>query len=308
MTQSLKELLQTVEVTDSQRTGRLQVFGLRWPIPNGFDYLTLDEALADKTLEVSEVSEGGSVPTLKVVNKGAGMVFLMAGEQLVGAKQNRVLNVSILVGAKTELPIPVSCVEAGRWRYQSHKFASPGTMSHSKLRQIMCGHAHEGYRAFHSPTSNQGEVWREVAGKLAKMSASSPSQALNQAYEDHQQRLDEMLGRLHMSAEACGAVFVVGSKIAGADLFDRPATLAKLWSKLVRAYAIDALEEGSEEEASALDVRIWLRSVAEATAEPFPSPGLGTDVRLESPALAGAGLVLDDHPVHVELFTREQGK
>jgi hypothetical protein len=53
----------------------------------------------------------------------------MSGEQLLGAKQNRVLNISIMVASKSDLPIPVSGVEAGRWRYQSRKFASSGTAS-----------------------------------------------------------------------------------------------------------------------------------------------------------------------------------
>jgi len=53
----------------------------------------------------------------------------MSGEQLLGAKQNRVLNISIMVASNSDLPIRVSCAEAGRWRYQSRKFASSGTAS-----------------------------------------------------------------------------------------------------------------------------------------------------------------------------------
>jgi hypothetical protein len=32
------------------------------------------------------------------------------------------------------------------------------------------------------------------------------------------------------------------------------------------------------------------------------SPGLGDDVRLQGDGVVGAGLVVDDRPVHVELF------
>ena len=78
-------------------------------------------------LEVSEVSDGGSVPSLKVTNKGEKAVFLMAGEHLQGGKQNRVVNASILIGAKSEVPIPVSCVERGRWAYRAAHFAGSGS-------------------------------------------------------------------------------------------------------------------------------------------------------------------------------------
>jgi len=61
------------------------------------DYLTLDEALANGCIRVSEVSEHGAVPALKVVNTGDTAVFLLDGEELIGAKQNRVVNLSILV-------------------------------------------------------------------------------------------------------------------------------------------------------------------------------------------------------------------
>ena len=52
------------------------------------DYLTLDEALAQNTARVVEVSEDGSVPQLLFRNGGEQAVFLLDGEELVGAKQN----------------------------------------------------------------------------------------------------------------------------------------------------------------------------------------------------------------------------
>src|SRR6266849_5450815 len=121
MTQTLHERFQSVRVSDAGQSGALQVFGLRWDCPSDLTYRTLDEALARSTLDVTEINQAGSVPLLQVTNKDDAPVFLMAGEHLVGAKQNRVLNASILVPARSELPIPVSCVEAGRWSYRSPK-------------------------------------------------------------------------------------------------------------------------------------------------------------------------------------------
>src|SRR5436190_16565128 len=109
MSQSIREWLQNVRVAEPVEAGGLQVFGLYWEAPTGVDYRTLDEAVAAGTLEVSEVTDGGSVPQLKVHNKDCLAVFLMAGEHLRGGKQNRVLNASILVAAQSDLPIPVSC-------------------------------------------------------------------------------------------------------------------------------------------------------------------------------------------------------
>jgi len=82
------------------------------------------EALAAGTLRVSEVSEGGHVPELAVVNDSTEAVLLLDGEELVGAKQNRILNTSVLVPPGAKVVIPVSCVEQGRWDYRSADFSS----------------------------------------------------------------------------------------------------------------------------------------------------------------------------------------
>ncbi len=76
-------------------------------------YLTLDEALP-LGFRITEVSDKGAVPELGVTNPLGERVLLYDGEELVGAKQNRILNVTVLVDAESSLLIPVSCVEAGR--------------------------------------------------------------------------------------------------------------------------------------------------------------------------------------------------
>src|SRR5262249_10252185 len=180
MSANINELLGTTQVGDPQGAGDLQVFGLHWQAVPGPLYATLEEAIAAKVLEITEISEGGSVPLLRAVNSSDRMVFLMAGEQLVGAKQNRVLNASIMVPPQSTLSIPVSCVEAGRWRYRTPKFAGSDTMSHGLLRKLMAFGIHKSYRREGTPTSDQSEVWAEVSRKLHGMGANSPSSELHQ--------------------------------------------------------------------------------------------------------------------------------
>jgi len=55
----------------------------------------------------------GSVPDLLVDNRGDVRVLFLEGEELIGAKQNRILNTSVLVPAHSKIKIPVSCVEPG---------------------------------------------------------------------------------------------------------------------------------------------------------------------------------------------------
>jgi hypothetical protein len=305
MTPTLLDLLGTIEVGEPLVAETLRIYPLRWTIAEGSPYVTLDEALADGAIDVTELGEGGSVPTIQVRNRSDRRVFLMAGEHLVGAKQDRVLNASLMVPALGELPIPVSCVESGRWRPRSSQFASGGTSSHGGLRAMMSKHASDAYHAEGRPSSDQGEVWREVSRKLDAMGSISGTNAYFKVYEDNRKRLDDLLAHASAPEGACGAAFVARGKLVGLDLFDRPSTLAKLWAKLFGAYALDAIEptaQGATTAPGTDEIARWVHSGASATASTFQSPGLGSDIRLKASDLVGAGLVVEERPIHLELF------
>ena len=303
---SIRGFLSSIEVDEPLVEGEFQVFGLLRPGGDGPDYRTLDEALALEKLEVQEISQAGRVPRIRVVNHLDIPVFLMAGEQLVGAKQNRVLNASILLDARAELELPVSCVEQGRWSYRGAGFGSKQSSSHYALRAKMAKHVHGAYRDHGAPDSDQGEVWREVALKLSMHMVESPSGALDALYEKQGDRLGRATERLQPRAEWSGAVFCFGDGIVGLDLFDRPATLQKQWAKLSRAYALDVLDRKENPSVPRNRVSEWVRGSASALIDLFPSPGLGVDCRLESTRHFGAVLVVDGRPLHLEMFHQEE--
>jgi len=300
--------LSSVEIKSIQHAGTLQVFGLKWAAGDGLDYATLDEALLDRALDVAEINEAGQVPAIKVENRSGRMVFLMAGEVLVGCKQDRVLNTSMLVPSWAEMPIPVACVEAGRWGYKSQKFRSGRTSSHSYLRMILSKETSARYRAKGAPISGQGAVWAEVARKMSRMGTPSSSSALQDMFEGYSRKLNQVLQDLSAPGECHGAAFAMNGKILGVDLFDRPATFTKLWPKLVKSYAMDALE-GANDDQKALEPEsalAWTRSAQSAKLEWFDSPGVGQDVRIDGEMLIGAALVAGQQLVHLQLFQREE--
>lgn len=111
-------------VGEPRRWGAMSVFPLfRGAGSSSLLYLPAEEAMETGLVRVEEVSLGGSVPELTVENKGEQPVLFLEGEALEGAKQNRILNTSVLVGPKTQLIVPVSCVEQGRWRRRSASFS-----------------------------------------------------------------------------------------------------------------------------------------------------------------------------------------
>ena len=298
----LRRVLGSIQIYEPLIEGDFQVFGLYGQHGDGLAYRTLDEAMSERGIEVMEISESGSVPTIRVVNRTKFRIFAMAGEELVGAKQNRVLNASILLGAGTDLNLPVSCVERGRWSYRTPQFESRRTSSHYALRHMMSRHSYDSYLAKGTPGSDQGQVWGEVERVLETHGTKSPSRALHDVYEQAGDRLDKVTESLRPREHWSGAAFAFGGMVVGLDLFDRPETLAKLWPMLIRAYALDVVERPASRGVSREHVEDWIRSSASAVMDAFRSPGIGMDFRLESDRHVGAALMVDGTPVHLEMF------
>ena len=139
-TVKFRELLSTLTIGQPAHHHNLTFFPLLWPETHEPSYTLLSTAIEAGEAVVEEVNESGSVPNLAVTNKCERPLLIPEGEILIGAKQNRVINVTVLVAAGVKFVLPVSCVEAGRWRYQSRhfesKFCAPPSLRNKKLRAV----------------------------------------------------------------------------------------------------------------------------------------------------------------------------
>jgi hypothetical protein len=237
-----------VRVGDPLAHQALTVFPLFAEPPGGVSYLLAEEALAGGRVTVSEVSEAGSVPNLLVDNQADDLVLFLEGEELRGAKQNRVLNTSVLVAARSKLTLPVSCVEQGRWRSLSRHFGHSGGHSSSKLRHILKKSVSQSSREGHGHSSDQGEVWREVSRQMGSLGSASPTGAMADTYAAHQGHLGDFQKSLPYVEGAVGLAVAVGGKVASVDLFDKPATCRKVWQRLLTGVIMDALEAGAAQQ------------------------------------------------------------
>jgi ARG and Rhodanese-Phosphatase-superfamily-associated Protein domain len=165
--------LPEVHVGDPVSHEALTVFPLFDGAGGNADYLLSDEALAAGAVTVEELTEGGSVPTLVVNNPTDSLVLFLEGEELRGAKQNRVLNTSVLAGARAKTAIPVSCVEQGRWRYTSASFGHGGTHSSPKQRHVLKESVSRSAKEGRGHGSDQGGVWKEVGRQMEALGVSS---------------------------------------------------------------------------------------------------------------------------------------
>jgi hypothetical protein len=279
-------------------------------------YLTLDEALERQLARINEVSDSGSVPELRFQNLADIPVLLVDGEELVGAKQNRILNLTILVGAHKEVVIPVSCVEQGRWAYRSRQFSSAKRKLFASARAKKMARVSESLARSGSRRSDQGEVWEDIGAKFAQMRVESDSMAMADLYEARDADLAAYKHAFMAVPGQLGAVVEVDGKVAGMELFDAQQTFAQMVEKIVGSYAMDVIgthdeltphpghlpqgDRGSSGEEQA--VRTFLQKTQEAASREHAAIGEGTDVRLSAQDLAGAALVEGGRVVHLAAF------
>jgi hypothetical protein len=261
-------------------------------------YVTLDEALP-RGFRVDETSDAGTVPELVVHNPTDARVLLYDGEELVGAKQDRILNVTVLVEAGAKLPIPVSCVEQGRWRRTSSAFGSGDHISHGHLRRL------KAQALAAEPLARgvaQGQVWNEVQAKQLRMGVRSPTAANRDTFVAHGERLRALEAAFTLQPGQCGAVLGLGDELC-LDAVSRPEAFALLWPKLRAGYLLDALERLDGRATPVERISRFADDVAAARATRGPSAGLGEDLRLRADGVIGSGLELDGELIPLSAFT-----
>jgi hypothetical protein len=276
-------LLPDVRIGDPIRHGALSVFPLFGSSSDNVNYLLSDEAIRAGSVTVEEVSEAGSVPNLLVTNQGDSRVLFLEGEELRGAKQNRVLNTSVLIAAHSKTPIPVSCVEQGRWRYRSRQFESGGTHASSKMRHKLKASVSRSLKAGWGHSSDQGAVWTEVSRLMDSLGSSSATAALADTYQAFCAPLAEFRERVGYVEGATGIAVAVGQKVVAMDLFDKPSTCAKVWDRLLTGVVLDALEaNAAAPSAEPADVERLFARLGDSIWEPATPIGEGQEYRYDA--------------------------
>jgi hypothetical protein len=272
-----------IQIGTPIRHGSLSAFPLFTNTDSSVDYVLSDESLKTGSVTVREISESGSVPNLSVENQGDRQVLFLEGEELVGAKQNRVLNTSVLIAAHTTTTIPVSCVEQGRWGYRSRHFGSGGTHSPSKLRYHLKASVSRSLQARGEHRADQGQVWREVSRQQAALGAHSGTSAMSDTFNAYRQKLDESRQQLEYVDGATGVAVAIGDRIAVCDLFDKPATCRKVWNRLLTGYVLDAQEDQAHDmPVDRAQVEEFLDKLRNLNWQSVDAVGEGEEARAES--------------------------
>lgn len=325
-----KNCLLGMELGVSRSFENMTVFPLCFSGNGGPEYVTLREALERGVFVVAEVSAGGSVPELMVENKGNVAVLILDGEELAGAKQNRILNTTVLIAPKSTTKIPVSCTEHGRWSYVSDVFFESGNHMAPALRELNMRGVNASLRTGRQFRSDQGAVWDAIACESAAAGVSSETGAMRDVFEAKKKVLDDYLKSFKLEAGQKGALIFIGGEVAGLDFVSREQAFAVLHSKLIRSYAMEAMlvgervgaakgkKKGEEKGAAGKPARKGVKArgpkpgvaaareflgrAAECGETRYESVGLGASLRYEGRGVIGSALAVDDRVIHMAFF------
>ena len=275
-------------------------------------YDILGKALANRSVEITEVSEGGSVPELLFRNAGLRPVLLLDGEELVGAKQNRVLNLTVLAPATAEIRIPVSCIEQGRWHWRSRNFEAANRSLYATARREKMSAVNRSMQRENSHRSDQSALWESISDKASRLGVRSATGAASDIYEDRMTVLDRMVTDLRPLPDQVGAAFAVGGEVIGAEIFDSAQTFADLLPKLIRSYGLDAIDRERSDAtlppAEGAAVEGLLKRLDLLPTFKRPGLGLGEDLRFEDERMVGAALTHEGRLVHLSVFTKDTAR
>ena len=259
--------------------------------------------MQSKSVEIQEVSDQGHVHEILFKNKGSLPVLIPEGEILTGAKQNRVINVTILIAAQCQIKIPVSCVERGRWQYSSKHFES-SQYAHPSLRSKKIFSSNMSRDQTGEARSDQGEVWDEVSAKLHEMHASSSTDSLLDGFKSSENKIRDYREHFILPNNTSGVIVCRGDRVTGIDYFGKASHFKAYWEKLSASYFLDACYDNSESKKTGKEKAIsFIESIVEGIDVCAKPIGLGDEFMVKGNSITGTGVWFSDSLCHLSAFS-----
>lgn len=216
---------------------------------SGKKFLTLQEAMQQKVVIVHETKD---VNELAIENVSADEeVYVQSGDIVKGGQQDRVLAVDLIVPPRSgKIPIAAFCVERGRWSKRGNEMAGKFESSNESL-------ATRDLKIAANKDKSQSQVWAKVTEAQDKLSqnvgasvnetVSVSSLQLSLENKKVQEVTDNYVKKLARivsgKSDIIGYAFTINGKVNSADIYGSNALFLKLWPKLLKASAVEALAE-----------------------------------------------------------------
>ncbi len=219
---------------------------------SGKTFLTLQEALEQKKVVVYETKD---VNELSIENLSNEDVYVQSGDIVKGGQQDRMLAVDLIVPPRSgRMPIEAFCVEHGRWSGRGNEraavFSSSTDAVATKEIKLAAKRANSQGGVWESVTVAQDKLSQNLGTRVnSPVSASSLQLAVeNSKVQENAESYIKALSKIvNGSDDVIGYVFAINGKVNSADIYASNALFKELWSKLLKANAIEAIAEVQSE-------------------------------------------------------------
>lgn len=239
--QNLKNLFESFYFDETICVGRkFTIVPVKSSIKPRLNYISLDEALLSKKITLTEIiDEHGSVNSIIAENHSPDYILLVEGDVLVGSKQNRTLNTTILLEPNTKSRIPVSCIENGRLRFRSsHFFASSSTIPHH-MREMMHMDVKASLKKRRSYDADQAKIWASIDNEFERMHLRSETSDMEFLMKEKMNSQEIPLYEIKFDESTQGIVFFINDSIKYFEYFSRPKFFQNFHSRLIRGLILD---------------------------------------------------------------------
>ncbi len=260
------------------------------------EFLTLTGAIKDDLIEVKELEGHAIVPEISVKNKGGGYVLIIDGDHLIGAKQNRVVNKTIIIPPESETKIPVSCTEQGRWRLVSEKFSKSKYGAPSTIRSI-----------FKQKRAAQEEVWEEVEKRMYSFDVHSPTSSLEEVYGELDSSIEEYKKVISPVPSQVGFIVFINGEFSGLDILGDSNLFSQLYNDLINGYIIDAVYKANnkkEKTVPDIDKQKIIKDLLRIKTKAAKSIGVEKRRGIQGKKVAGEFITFERKPVHLAIFPK----
>ena len=242
---------------------------------------------------------GPDVNRLVVVNRSGKPLYLMPGEIIYGGQQDRTIaEETIILADAKPVTINVYCVEQGRWAHRDEARtaaalslladpteAAPNEEVAQKLAAeakqgkfvAPAGSLSKGARLAVQDAKGQHEVWNAVGQANAASGVMTESDAFTANYtspeilKQLQQYVDSLQSPIVKQSQVVGVIVAVNGKVQTVDVFQSTPLFQKLWPKLLKSHALDAIAAAQAKDAEKLctigDAKEFLDGAMQADVE-----------------------------------------
>lgn len=306
----IKNYLNKISLSKPIKYENMVIIPIKIQNIENLDFYTLKEAEAKSSIVISEVTESGSVNNLKIMNKSDKEVLILDGEELIGAKQNRSINISVLIAKRTEVVVPVSCVEAGRWRYESENFKSGDNFISSTIRRNRDLRVRESLKNYGNFQSNQGEVWSDIDDLSEDLNTESDTSAFHDTIKQNKSSIKDYVDNFPLFKDQSGLIVWINDELQGFESLYNYRTYKKFHKNIVQSYVLDAIARNIDFESKDIDYKKeaveFLKLASESKEFKNKSISCGNEYSFINNNIRGSGLEFNGELLHTKIYYNEE--